>query len=120
PSTRGRRLSLLFCDLADDMLLPTAHRDLLLATAQYGKPLPFGLAAAALEAADCGARNEAVAMHADEAVRMLLLESRERVLDQVFARGGTHGHILQLGLEVDHVIDGNEMNAPALLRRKKC
>ena len=86
---------------------------------KHRQPLSFGLAAAALEAADARARDEAVAVHAHEAVRIFLLETRERILDEVFALGGAHGHVFQLGLEVDHVVDGDEMDAPALLRRKK-
>ena len=74
---------------------------------------------AALEAAHRGARDQAVAMHAHEALAVLLLEPRERLLDQVLALGGAHGHVLQLRLEVDHVVHRDEVDAPALLRREK-
>ena len=72
----------------------------------------------ALEAAHRRARHQAVAVHAHEALAELLLEPGQRFLDQVLARRGAHRHVLELGLEVDHVRDRDQVDLAALLGRE--
>ena len=66
---------------------------------------------AALEAADEVARDEAVAMHANESRAELLLETRQRFLEQVLALCSTNRDVLEFRFEIDHLVDGNEHDA---------
>src|SRR4051794_32301729 len=101
------------------MLLPTAHGDLFVTAFQHDLPLRLAIPRFTLETPDRPSRYQAVAMHAYEAFGILLLETAQRVFDQILAFGRAHRDVFELGLEVKHVFDGYEMNSAALLRREK-
>jgi pimeloyl-ACP methyl ester carboxylesterase len=79
--------------------------------------------AGALEAADAGARHEAVAVDAHEGMRGLrtaefALEADERLLDQVLALTRAHRDVLLFGAQKKDVAHGHEHDAVALGDRK--
>src|SRR5262249_15437761 len=73
----------------------------------------------ALEAAYVGAGDETVAVDAHEAVAVLLLQLGQGLLEQVFARRGAYGDVLELGLQVDDLVDRHEEHARALGDREE-
>src|SRR5262245_50071419 len=95
--------------------LPATHRQPLVGAFQYHRPprLPLGLGSA-LESADPSPRHEAIAVNADEHLAKLLLDLRERFLDQVFSSARAQGDVLELGPQIDHVRYRNEHHSPAL------
>ena len=46
----------------------------------------------------------------------LLLDARQRFVDQVLAPAVPHRVVFEFGLEVDHFRDRDQVNLPALLR----
>ena len=62
---------------------------------------------------DFVARDQAVAVDAHEAVRELDLQRLQRFLDQVLAARMVHDDVLLLGLQVAHVVDGDQSQGPA-------
>src|SRR4029077_17821991 len=83
---RLRRASFLRHQLPQRRPLAPAHRQLFLEAVEHHDPVRLVVAVgAALEAADRGARHQAVAMDANEARSELALERDQRLLDQVLA-----------------------------------
>ena len=74
---------------------------------------------APLEAADVVARDEAIAVDADEARTELVLEPRQRFLEQVLALRGADRDVLELGLQIDDVLDRHQHDARALGHRQE-
>ena len=80
--------------------LPPAHRKLLVHAVEQHQPVRLVLLAGrALEAADRGARHQAVAVDAHEARGELALERDQRLLDQVLALARAHRDVLLLGAQ---------------------
>jgi hypothetical protein len=80
--------------------------------------MPFAVGiGCALEAADRVFPDQAITVDAHEAPQKLLLELRQRFLEQKLALGGTHRHVLELGLEEYDAADRYQMNAAALIDR---
>src|SRR5262245_40220311 len=102
-------------ELPHDMLLPSRHRQLLVEPAQHHHPVPLAFVIYALAATNRGARNEAIAMDAHEAVLELLLEPGQRLLEQKLARLRACGNVFQLRFQVDDVGDRNQVDASTLL-----
>src|SRR6185369_386355 len=100
------------------MLLAPAHRKFLSYIFQYHQPMPFAVGiGCALEAADRIFSDQAITMDAHEAPQKLLLEPRQRFLEQEFALGSTHRHILELGFEKEDGVDRYQVNAATLVDR---
>src|SRR5262247_1207583 len=57
-------------------------------------------------------------MHPHEDLAELLLETRERLVQQELALGRADRDVLQLGLEIDHIGDRHQINPAALAHRK--
>src|SRR5690606_25385492 len=72
--------------------------------------------AAAVQAADPGARDQAAAVDAHETVAELLLQRLQRLLDQVLATGVADYHVLLLGLQEVHVLQRDQPEAAAHAR----
>src|SRR5687768_10361220 len=102
-ASRLRRVAmtrpLLFRDrILDHGPLPPADRQALVEAVEHYLPMGLVLpAAGALEAADRGARHQAIAVDAHEYVGELALERDQRLLDQVLARARAHRHVFLLG-----------------------
>src|SRR6185503_6211626 len=93
---RGRAVHGLAADLADDVLLASGHRQRFVDAVQQHFPMRIAIVVrTALEAADEVARDEAVAMHANESRTELLLETRQRFLEQVLALCSTNRDVLE-------------------------
>ena len=75
-------------------------------------------AAGALEAADGGARDEAVAVNAHERPGKLALERDQRFLDQVLFVARAHGDVLLLGPQKHDVAHRHQHDAIALRDRQ--
>src|SRR5215470_1719900 len=107
-------------NLAHDELLTPRDRQGLSDAAQEDLPMrvTFGTDVP-LETANRLPRNEAVAMHADEARPELLLQLGKRFLEQVLALGRADGDVLELRLEVDDLFDWNEDDPRALGDRQE-
>src|SRR6185437_4370197 len=76
-------------DFTDDVLLASRHRQRLGDAVQQHFPVRIAVVVRApLESADEIARDEAVAMHADESRAEFLLEARQRFLEQILALRG--------------------------------
>src|SRR5207249_7952232 len=89
-------------DLADHVLLPPRDRQRLGDAVQHDFPMRIALVAhAALEAANRIARDEAVAMDADEARAEFLLELGKRLFQQELTLFRADRDVLELGLEID-------------------
>src|SRR5687768_13195453 len=89
-SPRGRWITLLqrFPELAHDMLLAPAHRELLRDVFQHHDPMSFAIGLGfAVEAADRVFGHQAVAVDAHEAAEKFLLELGQRLFEQEFALG---------------------------------
>ena len=66
---------------------------------------------AAFERAHRAPGDQRVAVHAHEAVAQALFEVGERVVEHVGVLGGAQGHVLQLGLQVQHLGDRHAQHA---------
>src|SRR5512142_1443321 len=117
---RLRGLRLLAPDLAHDVLLAPRDGERLPDALQHDFPVRVALVAdAALEPADRVACDEAVAVDADETRAELLLEARQRLLEQVLALRRADRDVLELGLEVDDLVERNQDDARALGHRQE-
>src|SRR5438105_6285713 len=86
--------------LPQDGPLPAADRQAFLQPVEHDRPVRLVLGTAgALEAADRGARHQAVAVDAHEGRDELALERHQGLLDQVLAGACAHGDVLLLGAQ---------------------
>src|SRR5512147_1481304 len=107
-------------ELAHDALLAARNRKRLREPVQQDFPVRVAVVVdAPLEAADRVARDEAIAMHAHEPVAELLLEARQRLLEQELAVVRADRDVLELGLEVDDLVDRHQDHARALGDRQE-
>ena len=107
-------------DVAHDELLAARHRQRLGDAVQQHLPVRVAVVVdAPLEAADEIARDEAVAVDAHEAVAELVLEPGQRFLEQVLALRRADRDVLELGLEVDDLVDRHQHDARALGHRQE-
>src|SRR6185369_7493240 len=102
----SRRLA---ADFAHDELLPARHRQRLGDAAQQDFPVRVAVGAdAALESPDRFARDQAIAMDANEALPEFLLEAGQRLLEQELAIRGPDGDVLELCLQIDDFLDRHQ------------
>src|SRR5688572_1582784 len=99
--------------------LPPAHRQALVEAVEHYLPVRLVFAAAgALEAADGGARDQAIAVDAHERVGELALERGQRLLDQVLPRARAQRHVFLLGAQEHDLAHRDERDAVALGHRQ--
>src|SRR5690606_21615020 len=113
--------------LADQVLdrrpLPPADRQPLVDVAQHHLPVRIATVGLALrhhplEARDRRTRDQRVAVNPHETIAELLLERSQRLLDQELALAGAHRDVLELGLQVDDLLERHQEHAAALVHRQ--
>src|SRR5262249_44309068 len=107
-------------NLPDDKLLTAGDGQRLRHASKQHLPVRIAVGAdATLESAYGAARNEAVAMDPHESRPEFLLQPGERFLEQILPVGGAYGDVLELGLEIHHLVERNQHDPRALGHRQE-